>query len=167
MPLPFPRFSALGAAGQGRGGQRRRADNALQGRGREVAAATSKVVSSVSPPVLIVDDEDLIREALVMEFEDAGHGVRAAGSGDEAVALLSTGVEISVVITDIRMPGDVDGVALAGWLQQHRPRVPIIVLSGYASPELGSINPNVAAVCPKPCRPGDLVSLVRRLHAGG
>ena len=121
----------------------------------------------MSPPVLIVEDEDLIREALVMEFEDAGHSVRATGSGDEAVALLSTGVEILAVITDVRMPGDVDGVALASWLKQHRPTMPIIVLTGYASPELGSINPNIAAVMSKPCRPGDLVSLVRRLQASG
>ena len=127
----------------------------------------SAIVSSLAPPVLIVEDEGLIRETLVMEFEDAGHEVRAASSGDEAVALLLAGVEVSAVITDIRMPGEVDGVALAGWLTRHRPRVPVIVVTGYATPELGSVKPNIAAVFSKPCRPADLVDLVRRLQVNG
>jgi len=126
----------------------------------------SATLPSQSPPVLIVEDEGLIREALVMEFEDADHNVCAASNGDEALALLSTGVEISAVVSDIRMPGEVDGVALVGWLRRHRPAVPIVVLTGYASaPEIHSLNANVAAVLSKPCRPADIVSLVRRLLA--
>jgi two-component system, response regulator PdtaR len=111
--------------------------------------------------VLVVEDEALIRMMLAGEFEDAGFEVHEAGSADEAVALLEAGLEVRVIVTDVRMPGRLDGIGLTAWLADHRPGLPIIITSGYVTPpEVAQINPAVAAVLPKPYKTFDVVSLV-------
>ncbi|WP_037280122.1 response regulator [Rubellimicrobium mesophilum] len=111
-------------------------------------------------PILLVEDEALIRMMLVGELEDAGFVVHEAGSGDEAVTLLEGGLEVALVVTDVRMPGRLDGLGLAAWLADQRPGLPVVIASGYATrPETEWLNPAVAAVLPKPYDPADVVGL--------
>jgi CheY-like chemotaxis protein len=111
--------------------------------------------------ILLVEDEALIRAMLVMEFEDAGFEVLEAGSADEAVALLAGGREAAVVVTDVRMPGRLDGLGLAAWLAEHRAGLPVVVTSGYAqASDAHRTNPAVAAVLAKPYLPAEVVALV-------
>jgi DNA-binding NtrC family response regulator len=111
--------------------------------------------------VLLVEDEALIRMMLACEFEDAGYVVVEAGSADEAVALLSSSLKIAAVVTDIRMPGTIDGLGLVKWLNANRPRMPVVVTSGYAEPaEVGEANSCLLAVIPKPYRPADVVAAI-------
>lgn len=111
--------------------------------------------------VLVVDDEAMIRLVLMEEFEDAGFRVAEADSADAAVALLAGGAPVLAVVTDVRMPGSMDGLGLAAWMREHRPTVPVFVTSGYATrPDAAAINPAIAAVVPKPYQPSDLVVLV-------
>ena len=117
--------------------------------------------------MMVVEDEGLIRDMLAQEFADAGFEVFEAGSGDEAVALLSAGVVVGVVLTDVRMPGRLDGLGLVAWLRDNRPGLPIVVTSGYVTPaQVGAINTAIAAVIGKPYAPADVVALVAETLLG-
>ncbi len=111
--------------------------------------------------VLLVEDEALIRMMLAGEFEDDGFEVHEAGSADEAVKLLNAGLEVATVVTDVRMPGNMDGLGLAAWLADRRPGLPVVIVSGYVTQsEVTGLNPAVAAVLSKPYNPTDVVALV-------
>ncbi len=114
--------------------------------------------------VLLVEDEALIRMMLAGEFEDAGFVVHEAGCADEALMLLEEGLDVALVVTDVRMPGKFDGLELAAWLATHRPGLPVLIASGYATPpETECVNPAIVAVVPKPYDPGDVVGLAAGL----
>lgn len=111
--------------------------------------------------VLLVEDEALIRLMLAGEFEDAGFEVHEADSADKAVSLLEAGLAAEVVITDVRMPGRMDGLELTAWLAKGRPGLPVVIVSGYATaPEVEALNPAIIAVLSKPYNPADIVALV-------
>ena len=83
------------------------------------------------PRVLVVEDEPLVRMAVADSLELAGFKVVEAGTGDEALSLLSRGVPpVDLVFTDVRMPGRVDGFALCAWVKQHLPAIPVFIASG-------------------------------------
>ncbi|MBS0641175.1 MAG: response regulator [Proteobacteria bacterium] len=83
--------------------------------------------------VLVVDDEDTIRR-VVADFLRDFYDVIEASSADEAVAVLSTECRVDLVISDIRMPGTMDGFGLARWLRGNHPDMPIMLMSGYSAP---------------------------------
>ena len=68
-------------------------------------------VTGLARRILLVDDEDMVRETLAATLEDAGFSVLAAGSGAEAVALLDAGEPVDAMVSDLSMPG-MDGLAL-------------------------------------------------------
>jgi DNA-binding response OmpR family regulator len=112
------------------------------------------------PAVLLVEDEAVIRELLAIEFEDAGFQVHDAASADEAILLLGA-LSVGIVVTDLRMPGTLDGTGLIQWLRRHRPNLPIIVTSGHAAvAELGDLGVPRDLVVSKPYRPVEVVALV-------
>jgi DNA-binding NtrC family response regulator len=59
-----------------------------------------------------------------------------AASGDEAVAILKSGVRVDLVLSDVRMPGSVDGLALLAFVREHFPKTPVIITSGHLPPDL-------------------------------
>ncbi|MCY7280775.1 MAG: response regulator [Sphingomonas bacterium] len=114
-----------------------------------------------APMVLVVEDEAIIRLMLVDELEDAGFAVIEAEGADAAVALLLNGATIRAVITDVKMPGSMDGLGLAAWMRDQAPRVPIIITSGFATePNCAAINPAITCVVPKPYSPKSVTALV-------
>jgi PAS domain S-box-containing protein len=88
-------------------------------------------VASPTARVLIVDDDVLVRELLATEFEEFGYDVIVAQNGDEALALLSAGERVDALLTDLSMP-EMDGLALIRAAQAQRPKLPTILLTGYA-----------------------------------
>lgn len=111
--------------------------------------------------VLLVEDEALIREMLAYEFEDGGFEVHQAGDADEAVTLLEGGLRVGAVVTDIRMPGRMDGLGLTSWLAQHHPSLLVVITSGYATPaDVDRVRAHVAAVVAKPYKPSEVVAFV-------
>jgi DNA-binding NtrC family response regulator len=80
--------------------------------------------------VLLVEDETLIRLDLASYLEQRGFKVIEAGSADEAIQILERDNTIRVVFTDVRMPGDMDGVALAKCVRERWPPTIIVVCSG-------------------------------------
>ena len=86
---------------------------------------------SSRPRVLIVEDETMLRIVVAECFEQAGFIVIEAGNATEAVdLLLRPNVQIDIVFTDVRMPGEMDGLGLAAWVQQHHPKTAVLITSG-------------------------------------
>jgi CheY-like chemotaxis protein len=69
--------------------------------------------------VLVVEDEPLVRFGAMDALQDAGFEVVEAGNADAALAVLSTRDDITVLFTDINMPGSMNGLELAG--EVHKP----------------------------------------------
>jgi CheY-like chemotaxis protein len=89
--------------------------------------------------VLVVEDEDLVRDSIVLDLKDAGFDVIAAGTGDEASFLLPKMERIDLLLTDIRMPGRINGWVLADMARCRRPNLPVIYTSGFASQEAAKV----------------------------
>jgi DNA-binding response OmpR family regulator len=81
------------------------------------------------PRALVVDDDANILSAFEDFFRKEHCAMLSASSAEEALRALA-GVEVNLVITDIKLPGET-GVALCRKLKQTRPRLPVIVITGY------------------------------------
>jgi CheY-like chemotaxis protein len=83
--------------------------------------------------VLVAEDESAVRDTLVTILERAGYVVTATTSGDNALAIFEADPTFDLLLTDIVMPGKLQGTHLAKALRQRWPDLPIIFMSGYAS----------------------------------
>jgi CheY-like chemotaxis protein len=83
--------------------------------------------------VLLVDDDAEVREVVMSMLEELGYLVDEAQDADAALARLAddTGPSIDVLLSDIVMPGRLDGVGLAAEVQGRYPALPIILATGY------------------------------------
>ncbi|MBI1999582.1 MAG: sigma-54-dependent Fis family transcriptional regulator [candidate division NC10 bacterium] len=81
--------------------------------------------------ILVVDDEEAMREFLRILLEKDGHQVTTAADGEDGLAL-ATGRELDLVISDIKMPRR-DGVGLLAGLREHGLDTPVIMVTAYAS----------------------------------
>jgi CheY-like chemotaxis protein len=86
---------------------------------------------SVNRRVLLVEDEEMVREVVIWTLEDMGFDVVGASSGDQALDILRDGA-IDILLTDIRMPGGIDGWTLAEKAREVLPDLPIIYMSGFS-----------------------------------
>lgn len=107
--------------------------------------------------VLIVEDEELIRMHAADMIRDLGFEVIEAADADQAISLLESVAEISVVFTDIQMPGSIDGLRLVAVVRERWPPVALLVTSGQFHPRDGDL-PADAHFLPKPYMLGDLRS---------
>jgi|SRR5690348_16878891 CheY-like chemotaxis protein len=105
--------------------------------------------------ILVVEDEMLVRELALEDLTDAGHEVTAAGSGDEALAILGRDPGYDVLFTDIRMPGNLDGWRLAREAKQLVPEIRVIYATGL-NDEAGEMQPGERMLT-KPYRKDDLL----------
>jgi CheY-like chemotaxis protein len=83
------------------------------------------------PRVLVVEDEDLLREMIAYELTLAGFEVLEAASAEDGLALVTPGGRLDLLFTDIRLPG-MDGWQLAVEIRARHADVPVIYASGYA-----------------------------------
>jgi two-component sensor histidine kinase/CheY-like chemotaxis protein len=90
--------------------------------------------SPAVPKVLIVEDEMILRMRAVDIVEDAGFQPVEAVNADEALAILESRSDISLLFTDIQMPGSIDGLKLAHAVHDRWPAIKIILVSGQVKP---------------------------------
>ncbi|MBB5746372.1 PAS domain-containing protein [Brevundimonas variabilis] len=95
---------------------------------------------------LLVDDEELVRASTADMLEDLGYRTLEASSGEAALGMIESGVEIDLVVTDHLMPG-MTGSELARQIRKLRPGLPVLLVSGYAEVE------GVAADLPRLVKP--------------
>lgn len=79
--------------------------------------------------VLIAEDDRMVRELIVTRLGAEGYSLVEAAAGDQALPLLQGG-DIDVLVTDISMPGKLDGWALAEQARAIHPRVAVVYVSG-------------------------------------
>lgn len=89
---------------------------------------------TLPPVVRVVDDKALLRLNATAALNDAGCRTYEACEAREAMALIESHPDISVLFTDINMPGEYDGLALAGQVHAARPDVQLIITSGREKP---------------------------------
>jgi DNA-binding NtrC family response regulator len=111
--------------------------------------------------VVLVEDEQLLRESTTALLVDDGCVVHPASGHDEALEILQRNPHVTVVITDIALAGGQTGLDLADKVASLWPHVRIIILSGRVRPR-PEILPRDALFCTKPCAPGALTTLVRQ-----
>lgn len=112
------------------------------------------------PTILVVEDEILIRFFVAEELRAQGNLVLEAANAEEALALLRSRLEVDLLLTDVRMPGTLDGAALARQVRQHYPRVKIVVVSGHL--HAGELTADVDGFFVKPV---DIPRLARHIQA--
>ena len=82
--------------------------------------------------ILIAEDEEPVRELVARALADQGHRVTATADGTEALETLQTqSGAFDILLTDIQMPG-MDGIALALAVARDFPKIPILLMTGYA-----------------------------------
>src|SRR3954464_12261578 len=86
------------------------------------------------PNVLVVEDEMILRMRAVNIVEDAGFCPVEAINADEAISILESRSDISLLFTDIQMPGSIDGLKLAHAVHERWPSIKIILVSGQVKP---------------------------------
>jgi CheY-like chemotaxis protein len=112
--------------------------------------------------ILTVEDEWLISLYVKQELEGAGFTVIAVANADEAIAVLEARNDIAVIVTDVDMPGSMDGLKLAAAVRDRWPPVKIIITSGKRQPDPGGM-PAGSLFVPKPYGHNSLVDAVRQL----
>jgi CheY-like chemotaxis protein len=80
--------------------------------------------------VLVVEDEALIRLGIVDLLEEQGFEAFEAANSDEAIRLVEREPDIGVIVTDVDMPGSMDGLKLAHFVRERWPPIQLIVISG-------------------------------------
>jgi DNA-binding NtrC family response regulator len=98
--------------------------------------------------VLIVEDDLLLRWPAAEYLRDLGYRVIEAASGEEAIAVLSSGTRVDIVFSDINLKGELTGHSLSRWVEEHRANLPLLITSGSrnaaASVSLGATRAFVA-----------------------
>ena len=82
--------------------------------------------------ILVVEDNPEVKSVAVALLEQLNYRTVAVDNAKSALNLLATGTPIDLVFTDVMLPGDLDGVALAHAIGRKHPRVPVLLTSGYA-----------------------------------
>ena len=137
--------------------------------------ATAKIVPDPAQPhrevslgrgetVLVVEDDEAVRQYACGVLDDLGYRVIEAETGDAGLIATQANPEIDIVLTDIVMPGLLDGVSMAREIQKHRPDLKILFTSGYSEtqPQEGGLVSS-ANFLKKPYRPADLAEKLRSL----
>jgi len=122
-------------------------------------------IAKTQTTVLIVEDEVIIRMSAVATLEDAGFGILEAGNSAEALLLLLKHQEIGVLMTDVRMAGEMDGLDLVDCVQRFHPAIRSIVVSGNASAREAH-DAGAFAFLSKPYLAHSLVQAVQKLIQG-
>lgn len=121
------------------------------------------MVRSVS--VLVVEDETIIRMLMVDALEDAGFHVFEAASGEAGLREFHLHPELKALLTDIEMPGAVDGLALARAIRERQPEAALIIMSGRKQPQVDEL-PRDARFFQKPYTQTEIVGALHQLLGG-
>ena len=115
-----------------------------------------------SPVVLIVEDEPLVRMTNLDILHEAGFRVVDANDADEAFEVLRRRDDVRAVLTDVDMPGSMNGFEFARLVTQGWPEVGVLVISGKTRPAQSDM-PAGAVFLPKPYDAPRLVEELRRV----
>jgi CheY-like chemotaxis protein len=116
--------------------------------------------------ILVVEDEVLVRTAIAEYLRHCGYDVIEAASADEAITILTEpDIKIDIVLSDIEMPGSMDGFGLAQWVRTNRPELKVVLTgtmekAAHAAGNLCEKGPHLK----KPYEPQQVVEWIKRLR---
>jgi CheY-like chemotaxis protein len=116
--------------------------------------------------ILVVEDEPLIRLGLASAVEDAGYAVIEAINADDAIRKLETEGDVRLVVTDVDMPGSMDGIRLAHYVRNRWPPIHLLVISGKIGVLPGEL-PLGARFMSKPYQEPHLLNIIETLMSAG
>ena len=113
------------------------------------------------PVILFVEDHDMLRFTVTSDLKDAGYAVTAVADGEAALAVLRGPARIDALLTDLRLPGSIDGWDIAEQARALRPDLPVVYASAYSYVTPRQVAGSV--MLDKPYRPADLLDAFDRL----
>lgn len=116
-------------------------------------------VGQVSGRVLLVEDNPEVAEVTARMLRDMGFDVERCDRAGKALDRLGVAQDFDLLLTDVVMPGGMNGIDLARSVRRHFPRLPIVLTSGYSSP--APPNASEFRILRKPVAYGDLVNALR------
>ena len=129
-------------------------------RSSAAADALAQGAPGGSEKVLIVDDNEDVREVAALIVSSLGYQVLSAANGAQALALIDQRRDIDLMVSDVVMSGGLDGVELARRVRELRPGLPILLISGYPA-KTGSADAPEFPVLRKPYRRDALARQIR------
>jgi CheY-like chemotaxis protein len=117
---------------------------------------------SLPPVVLVVEDEMLLRMRVVDMVEDAGYVPVEAVDANEALIILQSRSDIVLMLTDVQMPGSMNGLQLAHAVHERWPPIKIILASGQLKLS-GSDIPQDSRFFGKPLRSDEIIAQMREM----
>lgn len=119
----------------------------------------------VGTDILVVDDQFLLADLTKEILENEGFSVTTAQDGESALEVFSSGAAVDLLLTDIKMPGALDGFELASRMRSEQPGLRVIYVTGYAdNPEYRN-QELLGPVLQKPVAPRDLIAVVGKVLA--
>lgn len=115
--------------------------------------------------ILLVEDDELVREHVSMLLKHLGYQVSLAGDGHQALDMLERLGSVDLLFTDVVMPGGMSGRELADTVRQSYPEIPVLFSSGYTENAIvhhGRLDPGVYLL-QKPYRRQELAAMVRKV----
>lgn len=121
--------------------------------------------------IMVVDDEEDVRETFRLLLESEDYNVIEAGDGEEAINILKSEDNLTncgLILCDIRMP-KVNGIEYIDYLKEQAPGIPVVVITGYPDTEMavGLLNKGVDGYLVKPVDSERLMKMVKKLIAKG
>ncbi|WP_171054525.1 PAS domain-containing hybrid sensor histidine kinase/response regulator [Roseovarius arcticus] len=134
-------------------------------------AAPSRADTSHAPErssgqtILVVEDDDRLRNLTITRVQELGHLVIEASDAKTAINIIESGVRIDVLFTDIAMPGEMDGRALARHVQATRPDIGVLLTTGFSESLLSDdpTDKNQFPILKKPYHQNQLAQMLGKL----
>ncbi len=128
-------------------------------------AAEPEAEAGYGETVLVVEDDALVRGALAETLRDLHYRVVEAADADAALALLDRGTGVDAILSDVTMPGSMDGLGLAAAARARLPGVPVVLATGRAGALDGRSLPPGVGVLRKPLSRSAIAVALRRALA--
>lgn len=114
--------------------------------------------------ILVVDDEEVMRESMAAWLREDGYGVDVASSGREAIEMARQ-TDYAIHFVDLKMPGGIDGIETLMEIRRMRPEASIIIITAYATVDTAIVAMKEGAqeYIVKPCNPEEISLLVSRI----
>jgi two-component system, cell cycle sensor histidine kinase and response regulator CckA len=125
-------------------------------------AAAATLARAAPGDILLVEDDDLVRDALSAALRGAGHEVTAMANGPSALAAVDAGAAFDLLITDVVMQGGLSGPQLAAEVLARRPGAKMLLISGHARESLTDLH-KLPAGATFIAKPFELAELQRKI----
>ena len=152
ITLCLPRGTAGAASREAEAS--RAADSLNPMSGAAITRATGKIV-------LVVDDNPEVRSFAATMLEGMGYGVRQADNAAEALSQLDSGERVDAVLSDVVMPGEINGAELASVVTKRYPRIAVVLATGY-SEQLAALSELDVQILGKPYSMDSLAAALDR-----